>query len=184
MNEQAYLASSHPGSAKLSTERIRAIEHAAVSAITEKGHAQTVRPHTRDRDHTTRDKDQRAAPISGGEVRGLVDNVDVDVSVLVIDPCDEVGAVEITNLAGFSDCRNGVQCAEIDHPLSAQLDRFFVRDLPRLRRWWLLFHLYSLPEASVIPVDPVAQHLVVSALVGNLTALARTSYTTVNCDRS
>lgn len=67
----------------------------------------------------------------------------------MVDPCEIARAVEIAERSCWILRRDSVHRPEVDHPLSAQLDRFIGRDTKRSRRRTLTFHSTSLPDATV-----------------------------------
>ena len=83
---------------------------------------------------------------------------------LVVHPPEIARAVEIADLARCARGDDDVSRAQIHHPLSAELESFFIRNTPRLRFWWLQFHENSLPDTSVLAAGGPSTGLSVSEL--------------------
>lgn len=101
------------------------------------------------RQYTAADKYQSSTTVASRNGRRYADAISFKVASLVVDPAEIVRTIEVADLNSRPRSNNGIDRAEVDHPLAAQFDCFIVRNAQRLRFRRLPFHGTSLPETSV-----------------------------------
>lgn len=113
------------------SERIHSVQCRALGAEAKHSHAQLVCPPLSLREHSTGDEDQSLPAIGLSDASGSFHELDVEVPSAVVNPAQKAVAIEIAGLAGIASRNDGVLRAEIDHPLTAQIDGLGVIRAPR-----------------------------------------------------
>lgn len=137
------------GRAQRSAELVDSVQSPAFRIEPEDGDPEIVGPHPSSWDHTGTDEDQSPTAVGRRDRSGPLDAMNLEVASPVLHPRETSRTVEVAHFGGLSGSHDSVRSAQVDHPLAAQFDCFFVRSAPRLRLWRLPFHKTSLPETAV-----------------------------------
>lgn len=116
---------------QLAAEQVNAIQSAPLRIEPKHGDPEFVGSHTSRRTHAMASEDQPATTVRSGDGGRTLDEFDLQVSPVVLNPTKVTRSIQIAGPAQFARCHERVGGTEVAHPLPAQLDRFIVRCSPR-----------------------------------------------------
>lgn len=154
---------------QLAAEQIDSVEGPALRIESENRNSGLISSVERLCEHPMANEDQPPTTVRCSNRHRALHEVDAEVATLVLNPTEVHRTVEVARLNRSSRGHDGVRSAEVNHPLTAQLDCFIVRSTPWVRLWRLSFHETSLPEAAVLTTCEVRPEEQTSAHARSLT---------------
>lgn len=112
--------------APLATEQVNAIQRAPLNIEPKYRDPEFVGSNTSRRTHAVASEDQPATTIRSGDGGHTLDELDLQVSPMVLNPTKVTRPVQIADLARFAGCHHRVRGTEVAHPLPTKHDGFVV----------------------------------------------------------
>lgn len=116
---------------QFAANQIDAIQRSALRIEPKDCDPEFIGPCTRFGIHAMTGEDQTTTTVKVNDHSRALDELNLQIPSPVLDPAEMAGPVQIADLTRFTRCHDRVSCAQMMHPLPAELDRFVVRGSPR-----------------------------------------------------